>query len=208
MKALFSVGTRVPLSRVTREHRTALLPLGIVLAVNVVLLIFVVWPLSQRVSTNERRAAEAETQLLAAEREFKQAEEARTGKARATTDLESFYKDVLPPGVSAARRMIDLQLQQKARAHGVRWQRQTMNEEELRDSSLGRLAASVTLLGQWDDIRAFIYELERSPDFVVIDNIVLAEGLDSNDPLTLSLEISTYYRNTAARAVDQGADGR
>src|SRR5687768_9258870 len=111
MKAIFSVGSEVPLSRVLGEHRAALLPLGIVLAINIVLLLVVVLPLSQRVNTNDERAQTAEKEQLAAEAEFRQAEGLREGKARATEDLETFYKQVLPAGVSAARRIMELQLQ-------------------------------------------------------------------------------------------------
>ena len=207
MRALYSVATHVPLARVLREHRTALVPLGVVLAINVALLVLVVLPLSQRVQSNEARAELAERAQAAAEAEFKQAEALRDGKARATTDLDTFYRQVLPASVSAARRIMELQLQQKAREFGVRFQRSNGTEEELRDSTLARLTYALTLSGDYDDIRAFIYDLETSPNFVVIDNVVLAEGLDANSPLSLSLELSTYYR-TVARAIDQRVNGR
>jgi hypothetical protein len=41
-------------------------------------------------------------------------------------------------------------------------------------------------------VRRFIYELESAPEFVIIDGVTLAQG-DSGKPLTLSLELSTYY---------------
>jgi Tfp pilus assembly protein PilO len=206
VKALHSVGSAVPLSRVLREHRAALVPLAIVLAVNLAVLLIVVLPLSRRVTTNEERANAAERARITAESEFKAAEDLRAGKVRATTDLDTFYRQVLPAGVSPARRIIELQLQQLAREHGVRFQRLGATEEELRESSLSRLTYSMTFSGDWDDIRGFIYELETSPNFVIIDNVLLAEGLDASS-LTLSLELSTYYRS-ATRAVSQGTDGR
>jgi hypothetical protein len=55
----------------------------------------------------------------------------------------------------------------------------------------------MTLAGDYDDIRAFIYELETDPAFVVIDNVVLAEGV-ANAPLSLAMELSTYYRASPA----------
>ena len=51
-----------------------------------------------------------------------------------------------------------------------------------------------SLEGDWDDIRQLIYEIETGPDFIVIDNVALAEGEDANAPLALTLDISTYYR--------------
>ncbi len=51
-----------------------------------------------------------------------------------------------------------------------------------------------SLTGDWDDIRQMIYEIETGPDFVVIDNMRLVEGAETNAPLSLTLDLSTYYR--------------
>ena len=66
--------------------------------------------------------------------------------------------------------------------------------ETLRDSTLERLQVNYALTGDWDDIRQLIYEIETGPDFVVIDNVQLAEGRQANAPLSLTLDLSTYYR--------------
>ena len=84
------------------------------------------------------------------------------------------------------------------------YQRGTSNTETMRDSSLEQFTYSLTLSGSYDDIRGFIYALETAPEFVVIDNIVLAEGTDTNAPLSLSVELSTYYR--ARRASGTGGE--
>src|SRR5215212_9219306 len=103
MRPLFGAGVAVPASRVLREHRAALLPLAVVLAINVVVLGVVVWPLSQRVAANQTRADATERAQNAANAEVKQAEDVRDGKAKAATDLETFYKQVLPEDVASAR---------------------------------------------------------------------------------------------------------
>jgi Tfp pilus assembly protein PilO len=207
MKALYSVSAPVPLSRIAREHRAALVPLGIVLAINVVLLLVVVLPLSRRVAANEQRAETAARAEAVAEAEFRKAEAIRDGKARATTDLDRFYREVLPADVAHARRIVQSKTMRLAAAHDVQHQRGTSDTEQLRESSLERLTYAMSLSGAWDDIRGFIYELETAPEFVVIDNIVLAEGSDTNAPLSLSVELSTYYRPTTARA-QADANGR
>ena len=207
MKPLFGAGAAVSLGRVIREHRAALVPLAIVLAINVAVLGLVVWPLSQRVSGNQSRASATERTQATAASEFKQAESIRDGKARASTDLETFYKDVLPADVAAARRMTHLRFQQKAREHGVQFQRGATSEEQIRDSSLDRLTVSMTLSGDYDDIRALIYDLETSPDFFVIDNMALTEGGDPNAPLSLALEVSTYFR-TSRSPQEKPSNGR
>jgi len=207
MRPLFGAGTGVSFGRVLREHRAAIVPLAIVLAINVAVLALVVWPLSQRVSANQSRADATERTQATAASEFKQAESIRDGKARASTDLETFYKEVLPGDVAAARRMTHLRFQQKAREHGVQFQRGATSEEQVRDSSLDRLTVSMSLSGDYDDIRALIYDLETSPDFFVIDNMALTEGGDPNAPLTLTLEVSTYFR-TSRVPVEKPSNGR
>src|SRR5688572_12508180 len=100
MNALYSAGQTVPLGRVIREHRAALVPLGVVLALNIVVLLAVVLPLSSRVGSGEQRAEVAAREQAAAEAEYKQAEGLRDGTARATEDLSTFYRQVLPSSVA------------------------------------------------------------------------------------------------------------
>jgi Tfp pilus assembly protein PilO len=207
MKPLFNTGPHVPLSRVLREHRAALIPLAIVLAINIIVLMAVVLPLSQRVAANESRAAAAERAQAAANVEFKRAEALRDGKARASTDLETFYNEILPAGVAAARRMTHVKFQQKAREHGLRYERGATAEEEVRGSRLDRLTVSMTLSGEYDDIRSLLYDLETSPDFFVIDNVMLSEGGES-DALALELEVSTYFRSSRPAEAKTGSNDR
>ena len=206
MKALYSMGGSVPVTRIIREHRAALVPLGIVLAINVVALLAVVLPLSQRASSAEQRAIAAERDRAAAEAEFKGAETLRAAKSRATEDLDRFYRDVLPANVGAARRILQLKLRQQADGHGVEYHGSGSTEDELDDSNLLRLTMSMQLAGSYEDIRGFIYELETSPDFVVIEHVRLSEATRA-EGLELALDVSTYYRNPRA-AVRTGPNGR
>ena len=198
--------TMAPISwpRVLRERRRSLLPLAIVLVINLVVLVVVVLPLEGRVEANERRAQQAATAQQAAAGENRSAEAMREGKAQATKDLDTFYRTVLPPNVAAARRTLNSTLA-LAKEHDVAYERGNSDTEEVTGSSLERMVFSLTLTGEYDDIRAMIHEIETAPEFIVIDNIVLAEGREANAPLAWSLELSTYYRPAAAKA---GADGR
>ena len=182
------LGARAARSSDARSFRSA-----VVLAINLVVLAGVVLPLSRRVAANERRAVAAAQAEADANSEFRQAEAVREGKARATTDLDTFYRQVLPADVTAARRALQ-KVRMLAGEHDVKYERGATDTEEIRDSSLERFTVTMTLSGDYDDIRALLYSLETSAEFVVIDNIVLAEGLDTNAPLSLSLELSTYYR--------------
>jgi hypothetical protein len=192
----------VPVSRILREHRAALVPLALVLAVNVVVLLAVVLPLAQRAATNDARAVAAERTQATAAADLARAEGSRDGTTRASSDLETFYDKVLPADLAAARRLTHVRFQQKAREYGVRYERGAADEEQIRDSRLDRLTSSMSLSGDYDDIRALLYDLETAPDFFVIDNVALSEGDNANEPLTLALTVSTYYRTS--RTVGDG----
>lgn len=195
MKALFSAGIGVPLARALREHRTWLVPLGVVLVINAALLVALVLPLSRGVAASEEREQAARSALMAAEKELKTAEALRDGKVQATSDLDVFYRDVLPADVSAARRLIHVKLAQMASDHQVQYERGTTQLERLRDSTLERLHVSMALTGEYADVRAFLHELETASDFVVIDNMLLTGGQDNKKSgLSLMLDVSTYYR--------------
>ena len=51
----------------------------------------------------------------------------------------------------------------------------------------------MVLEGNYDSVRRFIYELETTPAFVIIDDVTLAQK-DPDKPLALSLELSAYFR--------------
>jgi Tfp pilus assembly protein PilO len=194
MKALFTSGTEVPWSRIIADHRRWLVPVAILLAINLAVLFSVVMPMRRSAESGTSQAEESATALNAAVADLKNAEATRDGQAQASKDLERFYEEVLPQSLASARRMAQLRLPQLARSHDVRFQRDATDAEELRDSPLERLRVSFELEGNWDDIRQLIYEIETGPDFIVIDNVSLAEGVSASAPLSLALEISTYYR--------------
>jgi hypothetical protein len=194
MKALFTAGTEVPLSRVMADHRRWLMPVGAVLAINLVVLAAVVLPLRRSVASGTSQAAASAETLRAAIDELKSAEATRDGQAQASQDLDRFYGELLPASFAAARRITHVKLAQMARDHDVAYQRGATTPETLRDSTLERLRVRCSLAGAWDDIRQLIYEIETGSDFLVIDNVELSEGADANAPLSLVLDLSTYYR--------------
>ena len=187
--------------RAMSEHRFVVLPLLIALGINVVVFAVGVYPLSQRVANIEQRDRTAEEQLLAAQRDHTQAAGTLTGKDRAATELASFYRDVLPSDLAGARRLTHLRLAQLARESNLKFLRATFEPVAERDRTLTRLKIEMALSGSYADMRAFIHQLETSPEFVVIDNVALGEGAEGG-PLSVTLDLSTYYRDTA---VESGA---
>jgi Tfp pilus assembly protein PilO len=207
MKALYSGGQQVPLKRVLQEHRRALIPLALLLGINIVALFVVVLPQSQRVAAAEERAAAAERERVRAQADLNQAESLGAAKNKATADLARFYEEVLPANVSEARRILGLKLRQLAAAHGVEYASGATTEEEIDGSTLLRLTQSMALAGTYDNIRDFIFAIETSPEFVVIEDLRLAETASGSE-LQVTLTVTTYYRRAPADVVQTGRDGR
>jgi Tfp pilus assembly protein PilO len=188
--------------RVVREHRRVLLPLAIALGVNVVVYVAAVYPLSQRVANIEQRDRTAEEQLLAARRDHAQATGTLTGKDRAAAELATFYKDVLPRDLAGARRLTQLRLAQLARQSKLKFVRATFEPMNENKRTLTQLRIEMVLSGTYSDVRAFIHQLETAPEFVVVDNIELGQGAEGG-PLSVTLHLSTYFRETVARDTEQ-----
>jgi hypothetical protein len=72
-------------------------------------------------------------------------------------------------------------------------ERRTDVEPPARDAHVGRLKIRTELQGDYQNLRRFIYELESAPEFVIIDDVTLSQN-DATKPLTLSIELSAYYR--------------
>ena len=188
--------------RVMREHRRVVLPLAIALGVNLVLYAAVVYPLAQRVANIEQRDRTAEEQLLSAQREHAQAAGTLTGKDRAAAELTTFYTDILPSDLAGARRLTHLRLAQLARESNLKFLHASFEPIAERNRTLTRLKIEMVLSGSYADMRAFIHQLETSPEFVVIDNVELGEGAEGG-PLSVTLDLSTYYRESADGNVPQ-----
>jgi len=184
----------LPLRRIFDDKRRLLIPVLAGLALNVVLFAGVVYPLGARVRSMEVRAQTAEQQLQAAAREDAEARGIVQGRDRTGTALKAFYKDVLPSSHAQARQATFLRLTQLAEQHNLEQSRRSTDPKLERESSLARLQISMTLRGNYEDLRRFIYQVETGSDFIVIDSIALQQGDDAGSPLTLGLALSTYYQ--------------
>lgn len=188
---------RALVRRAVAEHRRLVLGLGAAIAVNALVYAGVVYPLSERVANVTERERAAEEALADATAEHGQASGTLTGKSRAAAELTTFYTDVLPQDLSGARRLTYLRLARLARDSGLDYQRATYAPVVETGSTLTRLQIQLVLSGSYADMRDFIYELETAPEFVVIDNVHLAEGADEGGSLVVTLDLSTYFRSAA-----------
>ena len=193
------------LRRALTERRGSLMFVGIGIVANLLFYALVVYPLSVRSAGAADRAAQAAGQRQTAEREVQLAKGLVSGKAQAEEELNAFYKKVLPASVSAARSLTYVPVIEIARRNDVNYVNRVYEDpNELNPEagqklgvSLKRLTTRVVLQGEYESIRAFIYELEQAPEFVVIDQVVLLEA-EAGEPVTLTISLSTYYREPNA----------
>ena len=180
--------------RVVTENRGLLVTLSVALAANILAYLLVVRPLELKSSGAADRAAAAALSLGAAEGEVAQADALVKSKARADEELDSFYKNVLPSDMTAARRMTYAGLPALARKAGVQYEARTTRVERVdRDGDLERMIIRMVLQGDYASLRQFIYALEVAPEFVILDAVTLVEE-QGDAPLRLTIDVSTYYR--------------
>ncbi|HKY21513.1 MAG TPA: GspMb/PilO family protein [Vicinamibacterales bacterium] len=191
---------RLLLRRVFQEKRRFVIPVLGGLAVNILLYLVVVYPLSVRTRSSEAHAQTAEKTLRAAEREDADARGITAGRDRTDAALKAFYTDVLPPNLTLARQATFLRLSQLAEQHHLRRSRSDMVLDGEKNASVQRIRITMSLQGDYEDIRRFIYQVESGIDFIVIDSIALRGGADAGSPLTLDLILFTYYRARAGGA--------
>ncbi|MGH9257997.1 MAG: GspMb/PilO family protein [Vicinamibacterales bacterium] len=181
--------------RAAAERRRLIVGLAAAAVINAIVYALVVHPLADRVANVTERERAAEQALAQARTEHAQASGTLTGKSRASAELTTFYSEVLPQDLAGARRLTYLRLAQLARESDLEYRRATYAPVAESGSTLTRLQIQMVLEGTYANMRAFIYQLETSPEFVVIDNVQLAEGANGTGSLVVTLDLSTYYRD-------------
>jgi hypothetical protein len=187
--------------RVLREHRQYLWPLVAALLINVAVYAFVVYPLGVKSATAVDRAAAAASVREAADRDMAAATALVSGKTAAEQELATFYQKVLPPSLDAARRLTYAKLPALARKANVKFEerRSDIDQQRQKNSRLGRLQTRMVLEGDYESLRQLLYELETTPEFLILDEVSVTQP-EANKPLTLTLDVSTYYRLGAGGA--------
>jgi type II secretion system (T2SS) protein M len=181
--------------RILNEKRGALIPLATALVINIGVYALVVYPLGVKSATAADRAAAAASARQAAERDLASAGALVAGKARADEELATFYQKVLPSDPDQARRMTYARLPALARKANMKLteRRAERDTPTQKDSQFGRVRTRMELEGDYQSVRQFLYELETTPEFIIVDDVTLSQA-DPTRPLALTVEVSTYYR--------------
>jgi Tfp pilus assembly protein PilO len=180
--------------RIFVEKRALIIPVAVGVVLNIAAYLFVVRPLALKSAGVADRAIAARQALTLAERDLAAARALVTGTSRADEELATFYDQVLPPDQNSARRLTYLTVYHLARKMNVKFlDRKYEVEPPKRAARTGRLKIRTELQGDYENLRQFIYALESAPEFVIIDDVTLSQN-DATKPLTLTIELSSYYR--------------
>ena len=192
------------LRRVFSERRAVVVPVTVFLLGNLAVLALIVWPLQRTVAGGKESqflagqgVAEARTQEI-------QARTDRANKDRADVELRKFYTEILPKDDRTAIGATTFSLSRLADESRVTFKVGQWDRSEVKDSTLTRLEGQVTLVGEYSNVRKFLYEVETAQEFVIIESVQLSSAsvTQNDNMLELGLVIATYYqpdvRTTAA----------
>jgi hypothetical protein len=183
--------------RVFRERQRVVLPLLGFLIANIAVVVFWVWPLQREVDGAEESRQQALMALVAARGEEAGARNQHTSRERAEAELKKFYSDVLPLDFRNATRVTTFWLKSIADSNRVKFRSGSWEPKPVRDSQLVVVTGEVTLIGDYADIRRFLYEVETAQEFVIIQEVALSQPnvAQGSGPLELRLAVSTYFHS-------------
>jgi len=182
------------LRRILDEKRLAVGGAALAVAANLLVYLLAVAPLERRSAGAASRAATAAALRQAAERDRAAAQALAVGASRAREELATFYNQVVPQSFVSARTITYTVPPALARRANVRYQTATFSYDPAQtEGPVSRLETKIILQGGYEELRRFIFDLETSPEFLIIDGLALAQG-EAGQPLTVTLELSTYFR--------------
>lgn len=181
--------------RIFTERRAVMLPLALFLLANIGVLLGVVWPMQRAVNGADEAHYQATMSLAAARKEETDWKAKRNSKDRADLELRQFYSEILPVNFRGAVNVANFFLQRVAGESKLVLRSGTWEPEPIKGSRLTRVSGTVTLLGDYGNIRRFLYEVETAQEFVVIERVELSEAnsTQNDNRLELTLTVATYY---------------
>ena len=179
--------------RVVRERQRVVLPLLGFLIANLAFLGYVIW-LQRTVDGAETARASAVVNLETARKKDASAKAQHTSIDRADVELKKFYEEILPIDSRQATSITNFWLSGVARRSQLQIRTGTFEAEPVRDSAMVKVTGEVALTGSYAAIRKFLYEIETSEEFVIVEEVVLNQSTaNQSGSIELALKVSTYY---------------
>jgi type II secretion system (T2SS) protein M len=184
--------------RILHERRRVIVPLIVFLLANVAGLGYVLW-LQQSMDAARASRDQAVANLTLARKNKKDAEGQKGSRDLADVELKKFYGEVLPKNLPAALNVLNFWLSKVAATAHVNYHAGSYDHDQIRDSRLTKVKGEITLSGDYSNVRRFLYELETSQEFIVIEKVQLQQPNASqpNAQLEVALTVATYYLTEA-----------
>jgi Tfp pilus assembly protein PilO len=179
--------------RIVSENRRAIWILTAALVANAAVYALVLSPLAQRVQGQEQQAEQATRSLTAARRAHQAAQATVEGKQQAEAELTRFYGEILPPDMSGARRALYPHVDQLARNSNLTVSGSRINPDPEGRGELRKLTMTMSLSGEYTNIRRFIHDLETAPEFLVLESVNVSQAPQGRE-LNVTAQVATYYR--------------
>ena len=192
------------LRRIAADNRRLVAVAALLLLLDGLLYAVALYPWSRRVVRAEVDAAAAESRLAQMRADYATAADVGASSSRALGRLEQFYSEVLPADLAGARAILSPYLNRLAADSALVLERQTSMADRERGSRLSRLRTTMVLAGRYEDVRRFIHVLETVPEFILVEEVALGQGNDSDQGLVLTLGVSTYFLDTSSAGVEAG----
>ena len=181
------------LQRILNEKRWAITVVTVSIVIDLALYALAVLPWSVAVTNARQRVVIANSSLTAAVQARAAAQATVDGKLEADQELQNFYKEILPTDLSEARGITFARLEQAASRNNLVMERRSSSTDHEAGSRLARLQMTMFLKGDYRDMRGFLSDLEASDDFIVIEEISLAQDNASENTEALTLGLATYF---------------
>ncbi len=193
------------LRRIVSDNHRLVTAVGLLLVVDCLLYAVALYPWSRKAAQAEAGAAAAETRLAQVRAAYETAAETNASTSRAEDRLKQFYTEVLPRDFADARALLAPYLDRLAADSALVLERQSSVPDRERDSRLARLQTTMVLAGEYEDVRRFIHVLETAPEFILVEEVVLSQGNETQEGLVLTLGVSTYYRDATEAEAESGS---
>jgi type IV pilus assembly protein PilO len=175
-----------------RDIRRTLMPVVAVLGLLIVAcIVYLVSPAGRSRQTREREFEQLQSDVLAKRKEVLPTRGMDGKLKQASTDIDTFYGQRFPAQYSAVAE----ELGKVAGQTGVHITAVKYDDKDAPIEGLRKLAAEVTLSGDYLQEVKFINALERDKIFFLIDSVALGEQQGN---VRLQLKLETYLRSGAA----------
>lgn len=174
------------------------------LGLNLACAFFVNMPRSQKAAALDEEVTHLAGQLSIKESDVARLRDHYSRVMEGRSSLDKFYSDVLS---TKQERLISFQKEIREIANKFHISVETIAypREEYPKDKVAKFSATMPLSGSYEALREFIDTIEKSDNFIVIEEIELANSKEGGVILGLNIRLSTFFVDPEIREKDAGA---